>query len=127
MVIFPPIIINLRQKSLIFLAGPIQGAVDWQQEAAAHIQSINPNLLIANPRRPLNIDHDFTEDMYMEQVDWETQHLRHASRWGVILFWLAKESVHFCNRAYAQTTRFELGEWKERHCRDNVKLVVVIE
>ncbi|MDP3770107.1 MAG: nucleoside 2-deoxyribosyltransferase domain-containing protein [bacterium] len=127
MVIIPPTIVKLHEQPLVFLAGPIKGAADWQQEAITYIQPLNPHLLIANPRRPLNIDGDFTEEMYREQVDWETHHLRHAGKWGVVLFWLARESTHFCNRAYAQTTRFELGEWKERHCRDNVKLVVGIE
>ena len=45
----------------------------------------------------------------------------------VILFWLAREEVHICERAYAQTTRFELAEWKVRHERDGTKLVVGIE
>lgn len=127
MVILPPTIMDLQQKPLVFLAGPIRGSTNWQQEAIAYIHSINPKVWIANPRRPLDIDSDFTEDMHREQIDWETHHLRHAGKWGVILFWLAKESVHSCDRAYAQTTRFELGEWKERHCRNNVKLVVGIE
>jgi len=43
------------------------------------------------------------------------------------MFWLAKESRHFCERAYAQTTRFELGEWMVRHQYEDAKLVVGIE
>ncbi len=65
--------------------------------------------------------------MYNEQVDWETYYLRRAAKQGVVLFWLAKEFRHTCDRAYAQTTRFELGEWKVRHERDGTKLVVGIE
>jgi len=53
--------------------------------------------------------------------------LRRASTEGCILFWLAKEYEHICDRAYAQTTRFELAEWKIRHERDATKLVVGIE
>jgi hypothetical protein len=65
--------------------------------------------------------------MYNEQVDWETYHLRRAARDGAIMFWLAGEAEHNCRRAYAQTSRFELGEWKMRHERDGVKLIVGID
>jgi hypothetical protein len=60
-------------------------------------------------------------------VDWETHHLRRAALDGVILFWLAREATHHCDRAYAQTTRFELAEWKVRHERDQSAIVVGIE
>jgi len=65
--------------------------------------------------------------MYNEQVDWETFHLRKAGENGCILFWLAKETVHDCSRAYAQTSRFELAEWKMRHELLKANLVVGIE
>src|SRR4051794_35861268 len=96
---------------LVFLAGPIHGAPDWQSQAIAVLQGIAPALHIACPRRirptgPFNFN---------AQVDWETHHLRRAAEHGAILFWLASEVEHDCGRAYAQTTRFELGEWKMRH------------
>ena len=34
---------------------------------------------------------------------------------------------HRCERAHAQTTRFELAEWKERHRTDGARLVVGLE
>jgi hypothetical protein len=37
--------------------------------------------------------------------------LNKASKNGVIVFWLAKEIEKICGRSYAQTTRFEIGEW----------------
>ena len=43
------------------------------------------------------------------------------------MFWLAKEFEHNCKRAYAQTTRFELAEWKMRHEYEGAKLVVGVE
>ncbi|MBI4854122.1 MAG: hypothetical protein HY819_20185 [Acidobacteria bacterium] len=43
------------------------------------------------------------------------------------MFWLAKEITHTCDRAYAQTTRFELGEWKARYDQGKIKLVLGIE
>lgn len=108
---------------LVFLAGPIQSAPDWQAVAAGLLRAARPDLHVANPRRaypPGAFD-------YAAQVDWETHHLRRAAADGVILFWLAREADHRCDRSYAQTTRFELAEWKVRHERDGAKLVVGIE
>jgi hypothetical protein len=108
---------------LVFLAGPIQGAPDWQSDAIALLQTLAPELHIASPRLAY-LDGTF---VYERQVDWETHHLRLAARTGAILFWLAREVEHRCDRAYAQTTRFELAEWKRRHECEGVKLVVGIE
>ena len=113
---------------LIFLAGPIQGANNWHEEAVKIIQKHAPEINIASPRRNMNIEHkDFATEMYKEQVDWETKHLRRAGKEGAVIFWLGKESKHICRRAYAQTSRFELGEWKARHEFKGSKLVVGIE
>ena len=108
---------------LVFLAGPIQGAPDWQADAIRMLGEFAPKLHVANPRR----DYPPGEFEYAAQVDWETHHLRRAAAHGVILFWLAREAVPTPGRAYAQTSRFELAEWKVRHERDGVKLVVGIE
>ncbi len=108
---------------LVFLAGPIQGAPLWQVEASRLLHELRPELHVANPRR----DYLPGEFDYAAQVDWETHHLRRAATDGVILFWLAKEETHFCERAYAQTTRFELAEWMVRHERDGAKLVVGLD
>ena len=108
---------------VIFLAGPIQGTGDWQGEASAIILARRPGVLIASPRR-VYVPGEFD---YAKQVDWETHHLRRAARNGVILFWLAREAELVPARAYAQTSRFELGEWKMRHERDGVKIVIGIE
>jgi hypothetical protein len=110
------------EKSIIFLAGPIQGAPDWQSKAQEIIHGINPLVTIASPKRPFN-----KNLQYNEQADWETYHLRKAGQNGVIIFWLAKEETHVCERAYAQTTRAELFEWKVRHERDGAKIVIGIE
>ncbi len=108
---------------VVFIGGPIQGADDWQSRAIDYLTTSNEKLIVASPR---------TLDMgknipYEVQVDWETRYLNRASETGAILFYLAKERKHLCDRAYAQTSRFELGEWKVRHERDNVKVVVGIE
>jgi hypothetical protein len=122
-VVRPPHVLPL-DGPVIFLAGPIQGARDWQDAAIRLIQQSAPRIHVASPRRT---SYDEASFDFNEQVDWETRHLRRAGRHGVILFWLAKEAVHHPERSYAQTTRFELAEWKVRHERDACKVVVGIE
>lgn len=104
---------------IIFLAGPIQGARDWQREAIGHlgaeidhahdVYERVPHIFIANPRRAEKFT-DGDDEAYEKQVSWERSHLSIARHRGVVMFWLAAESYHHCSRAYAQTTRFELGE-----------------
>lgn len=110
-----------------FLAGPIQGAKHWQNEAIRllSVEIKVPAWIIASPRR----SDDTWQNDYDGQVEWETRWLAMAGRTGVILFWLAKEDQHRCDRAYAQTTRFELGEWFGRFdtSSDGVNLVIGIE
>jgi hypothetical protein len=99
---------------LVFLAGPIQGAEDWQRRAIDLISKENPALDIANPRG----DYSNRKFDYDVQVDWETYYLNKAAQSGAILFWLAKEKEHSCDRAFAQTTRFELSEWVTKYGHD---------
>lgn len=125
-VFYPPNIVEC-DEGIIFLAGPIQGAALWQDEAIKIIRQIDDKLNIACPRRPIMNKQDFGPTEYAQQIDWETHYLRKAGSSGVIMFWLSKEFEHIPNRAYAQTTRFELAEWKIRHERDGAKLVLGIE
>lgn len=109
-VIYPPKIVDDNSK-YVFLAGPIQGARDWQNEAVKILSNKLPkNFKIANPRltyKPDKFDYD-------KQVDWETNYLEEAAMGGAMLFWLANEEKHDPKRSYAQTTRFELATWLER-------------
>lgn len=107
---------------LIFLAGPIQGAPDWQQTAIEILKDRGADL--ASPR---SAKKNYTEDDYMVQVDWEHQHLLRASEYGSVMFWLAKEAEHVPGRAYAQTSRFELGWHFEKALDGRCRLVVGIE
>lgn len=120
--LFPPTYAPI-EGPLVFLAGPIKGAPNWQADAISWFAENAPDITLASPRR---FDRSIEFD-YETQVDWETFHLRHAAKHGVILFWLAKEVANVPGRAYAQTSRFELAEWKIRSERDGVKLVVGIE
>lgn len=112
-----------QDAPVIFLAGPIQGTTDWQSEATKLIHTSRPDIVVASPRRAY-LPGEFD---YVKQVNWETFHLRRAAKYGAILFWLARETEHVPGRAYAQTSRFELAEWKVRHERDTIKLVIGIE
>lgn len=120
--ILPPDYVAI-EGPVIFLAGPVQGARNWQEEAISRIRTADPFVHIASPRRTY-VDDEF---VYEVQVDWETHYLRRAAQNGAILFWLAVEFVHICERAYAQTSRIELGEWKMRHERDGTILILGIE
>lgn len=118
----PPEIVGV-DRPVVFLAGPIQGAPDWQSEAAATIHDIDPLVIVASPRK------QYTEGtfVYEQQVDWETHFLRTAGRIGAIGFWLAAQTIETPGRAYAQTSRFELAEWKMRHEYEGAHLTVGIE
>ncbi len=120
-VFVPPEYVSSKQK-VIFLAGPIQGAPNWQSEAIKVLTTLNPDITLVSPRRET-----FEGISYDEQVDWETDHLRKAGKNGVIMFWLAKEVNQIPGRSYAQTSRAELFEWKVKHERDGAKLVIGIE
>jgi hypothetical protein len=118
----PPEIVNI-DGPLIFIAGPIQGAPDWQTDAVAHIHAIDPSITVASPRK------NYTEGtfVYEKQVDWETHYLRYAGKLGVVGFWLANQAEETPGRAYAQTTRFELAEWKMHHEYDGSKITIGID
>lgn len=104
---------------VVFLAGPIQGAPNWQAAAIDHLSEPvhhdSKPLYIANPRRE-TIDDEF---VYEPQVDWEKLFLIRATVLGCASFWLAKQDLslpHKKGRAYAQTTRIEFGRvagWKD--------------
>lgn len=118
----PPEIVE-TDGPVIFLAGPIQGAPNWQAEATSTIHNIDPSVVIASPRR------DYPEGtfVYEKQVDWETHFLRKAGQTGVVGFWLAAQTEETPGRAYAQTSRFELAEWKMRHEYEGIRLTIGIE
>jgi hypothetical protein len=126
---------------IVFLAGPVVwGPHEWHDRAFAYLRQLDPGIHVASPRRdratsatlwsPREDAADasgFPEGAYNEQLDWETHYLRLAASRGAVMFWLAREQTHNCERPHAQTTRFELAEWKERAARDGANVVVGIE
>ena len=121
-VLFPPEIIEIYGP-LFFLGGPIQGAPDWQARAIRLIQILDPLVNIACPRKKYRRG----TFVYEAQVDWETHYLRRAGEKGVIIFWLAKQAKRTPGRSYAQTTRFEFGEWTARQQFRRAKIIIGIE
>jgi len=105
---------------LVFLAGPIFGAPDWQPGAERLFHAQRPDLWLANPRPTLTTDDD-------RQIDWESHHLSRAGDEGVVFFWCPNEETHDCSRPYGQTTRFELGEWVARSKAAGSNLVLGVE
>ncbi len=122
-ILTPPNYVDI-EGPLIFVAGPIQGSADWQSRAISLLGAAA--VTVASPRRRGDLG-EFTEADYNAQVDWEHFHLDRAAKNGVILFWLAREREHKCERAYAQTTRFELGEAVTLHRLAGARVCVGIE
>ena len=91
-----------KNKWYIFLAGPIQGAPEWQFS----LPSTNKNIIWLSPRRE-----NYSNFDYIEQVTWETNLLRISD---IILFWIPEQIKEIKRRDYAQTTRTEFGEYIAR-------------
>lgn len=106
---------------LIYLAGPIQGTVDWQAEAVTILGELAPDFHVASARGP-----NFKGGVD-RHLAWEQLFTERAARDGVILFWCASERSHRCNRTYAAQMRFELGEWAVKSSIGLAKLVVGVE
>ena len=106
-------------KKIVFLAGPIKGAPNWQKQAIADLSDLD--VCIANPRRE-NSD-GFNMDL---QIEWESRFLAAAD---VIMFWIPPKETDIAGRDYAQTTRFELSEWavKTNYNSGRKKIVVGID
>ncbi|MBS3146414.1 hypothetical protein J4471_01840 [Candidatus Woesearchaeota archaeon] len=110
------------KDTLIFLAGPITNAPDWQSDAMNFLSKSKKNIYVASPRRNLKEPDDL-----IKQVEWETYYLNKAAEKGVILFWLAKPSKLDSSRCYGQTTRYEIGEWIKSNKIFGTKIVLGIE
>jgi hypothetical protein len=124
--VFPPKSVEVVGP-LVFLAGPIKGSARWQDEAISYLERNAPVLNIASPRKSLDRAADYSENDYIDQVDWESDYLRRAAKEGVIAFFFAKEETHFCDRPFARTTRIEFGEWMAHHELEGTKLVIGFE
>lgn len=90
-----------KEKWYVFLAGPIQGAPEWQNTVPN-----SSEIVWLSPRRD-----NYDNFNYNEQTEWETTCMRIAD---VILFWIPGRVEYVEGRDYAQTTRTEFGEYIAR-------------
>lgn len=107
---------------LIFLAGPIQGAPDWQTEAIEIIRKANPAVSIASPRSPKQWHEDNDT-----QARWIHEYKGRAGREGVILFWFPCEATRERDRPYALTSSVEFGLMIGSYTQKRTKLVVGVQ
>ena len=124
--IIPKTYIAEISQPLIFLAGPIRGAPNWQDDAACFILSKNPDILVASPRRGFRdriagyiIEGE--QNYFPRQRAWERHYLDLASKKekkGAIMFWLPEEVEHSCGKAYGAMTRVEIGQCMTRYAYD---------
>ena len=108
---------------LIFLAGPIRTAPNWQDEAIELLLSQEPRLAIASPRRGVRDKiakyiAKGDENYFPRQRAWERHYLNVASKTGAILFWMPEEEKHQCDIVYGAMTRIELGQWMTNYRND---------
>ena len=78
-----------KTKWYIFLAGPIQGAPEWQFT----LPTTNKNIIWLSPRRETYSNYD-----YYEQITWETNLLRISD---IILFYIPEKIREIKGRDYA--------------------------
>jgi len=118
-VILPKSFVEI-EGPLIFLAGPIRGAPNWQDEAIDMLLSRYNSLSIASPRRGIRDEIapyvvQNAENSFPRQRAWERHYLGYAAREGAILFWLPGEAEHNCKKVYGAMTRLELGQWMTQY------------
>lgn len=96
---------------LVFLEGPVQGAPDWQTEVAMELLARRDDIAVASPRRTPEDQARFNS---REQVAWEHTSIKRARQFGALGVWWAAQDFtdtsYTVGRAYAQTTRIELGD-----------------
>jgi hypothetical protein len=113
--ILPKTHIDKLNVPLIFLAGPIRSAPNWQDDAIKILFSKEQNLIIASPRKSVgSFSQKYivkgNQDYFPRQRAWERHYLDIASKYGSIMFWLPEEEEHHCEKAYGAMTRVELGQ-----------------
>ena len=118
--------INVGSNKVIFLAGPIRDAPQWQVEAFKLLQKYNFDGYVAAPVRSLEINLPFmvSNELFPRQLKWEQYYLKRASIKGCILFWLPLRKTFKFKKAYARDTFGELGEWRGRSMCSNCNIVI---
>ena len=124
-------------QPVIFLAGPIRNAPDWQSEAIKFLLDKDVDAFVASPRRtapdslrPFIAKDNNQYEVFERQRAWEQYYLYKASDNGCIFFYLPAESKVKDDeeKVYAHITMMELGEWIARHkANPEVNLIVATD
>lgn len=127
-VIIPKTYVANLDAPLIFLAGPIGSAPNWQDKALEIILSEDSEVIIASPRRGVreNLQKYLLsgdDNYFPRQRAWERHYLDAAGlpeseSSGAVLFWLPGEAEHNCQKVYGAMTRIELGQWMTNYRHD---------
>lgn len=126
---------------LFFLAGPVRGGGNWQENCCLAIARRNPSFFAAVPCRWQKGDNLFcyrengTDNGFTRQTDWEHYYLNLASersveRKGCIIFWLPAEDQEHPRddgHPYARDTYGELGRWGRNAALTGARLIVGAE
>lgn len=92
-----------KDKTYVFLAGPIQGAPDWHTQ----VPDLGDDVELICPKRLSAPVMGLTESEWKKQVEWETLAFRMSD---IVLFWIPESIKDIPGRDYAQTTKIELME-----------------
>ena len=111
-VILPKTYIENIEMPLIFLAGPIRDAPDWQEKAIDYLVTKDEEIAIVNPRwdakrKVVEQSMDGIRNHFKRQREWERHYLDLGYEKGAVLFWLAE--------APGYMTRLELGQAMTRY------------
>lgn len=128
---------KFESMPLFFLAGPIQGAGDWQHRMTNMLVNTIGECVIVNPSR-----YDNTHPTYWRrlqgpviderQTDWERYYLRQAASGahrGCLIFWLPKQvCAREDGKDYATDSLGEIGEWRGHMMHEpNLRVVIGAE
>jgi len=135
--IIPKNYVETKQTPVIYLAGPIRSAPNWQDLTARTILEKNLELIVASPRREQDENGQkqyILSEKYLlkgnltkfkRQREWEREYMELAAEKGTLLFWLPKEENHSCEKAYGKITAFELGIWLQNYLQNpNLNIVL---
>ena len=101
---------QFAQRYPVFLAGPVQGTHDWQAEFGDYLAAASDAILPMSPRGSDEV-YAAPDFSVIEQIRWEKRHIRIARDMGHLSVWFAPEEYPIPGRAFAQTSRIELGRF----------------
>ncbi len=109
----------LENQPVIFLAGPLNSAPQWQRQASCMIFNRMKKVTVCSPRM-ISHEEQGCDYTFTRQRAWERYYMDRAAEYGTILFWMPEvDPQHdYKGLTYGATTRFELGEWMTRASLD---------